>query len=138
MTFEQVMTTLFSHPVFKAVLTLIVLNILVGLLASAKNGVFHVDQITDFLRTMVIPYVGGGLLFQLMLWGVSSDFMPSALAQISGTVIWTAIVVALLWRFLRHLKALWPELPLTIEPAVNQDTSSTSILTQQPGRGRTP
>lgn len=129
MNFESVLVTVFGHPIFRAVLTLLALNILVGIFASLKTGTFHVDQIVDFLRTMVIPYVGGGLLFQLMLWGVAGDFLPPEVSQISGSVLWGGIVLALSWRFLRHLKALWPEMPLPIEPAVNQDTATTAVLT---------
>lgn len=129
MNFEQVLQTVFQHQIFKAVLSMIAANILVGILASIKTGTFHVDQTVDFLRTMVIPYVGGGLLFQLMLWGVAADFLPTQVAEVSGTVVWGGIVLALVWRFIRHLKAVWPEMPINIEPAVNQDTATTAVLT---------
>jgi hypothetical protein len=140
LSFEQVFLTIFQHPVFKAVFVLVVANTFIGILASVRTGTFHMDQVAEFYTTMVIPYIGGGALLQLVLWGVAGDFLPVDLAALTGTAGWGTIIMMLVWRFLRHLKALAPQLPLPIEPAVNQDTSTTAVLTVtgDGGRDRSP
>jgi hypothetical protein len=134
MNFEEVIRTVFTHPFFIAVLVLIAVNTFIGVAASVKTGTFRWDQITEFFRTMVIPLVGGGLMLQLVFWGVADVFLPEQLAQMGGTGVWTIVIGSLLWRFLRHLKVLAPQLvPFDIDPAVNQDTATTSILTTGTG-----
>lgn len=128
MDFLSVAVTILGHPIVKAVLALIVANIFAGLISDIRNGVLRWDQQADFLKTMVIPYVGGGMLVQLVLWAVAADWLPQMWAEVTGTGVWLVIILMLLARFGRLLKGIAPNLPIPLDPAISTDTTTTQRL----------
>lgn len=128
MDFASVFTTIFTHPLVKLILALIVGNFILGVIVDIKVGVFHWDQQADFLKTMVLPLVGGCGVLQMVLWAGATDYLPVGWAEISGTAAWGIVVVALLARLGRLLKTLVPGLPIPGDPAISTDTSTTARL----------
>lgn len=91
-----------------ALLVLTLINLVAGILAAFAKGEFRWALLADFLRTVVIPKVGGWLLCEAMRWTIDPEALPTGYAfllTLAGTAYFTA-VVSIAAKVIEHLGEL--------------------------------
>lgn len=91
-----------------ALLVLVLVNLVAGVLSAIKDGEFRWAQLADFLRTVVVPRLGGWMLCELMRVTIEPESLPAGyafLTALAGTA-YIAAVVSIAARVVEHLGEL--------------------------------
>lgn len=121
MTFLELLALIYEYLQIWGVLTilgLIALDIVLGIFAAIKRGEFQWDKVSQFYKTMIIPYVGGYILMQIgiALLPELGDLLDAMLPAGFLALIFLAIVNNLRASILDHLKFVFEWLKANGEP----------------------
>jgi len=98
----------------KTLAALILIDVVLGIAAAIKSGVFDIKKVGQFYKTMVIPYVLG----YLAIWGAGFLLDPEWLggaAWIASEAMqwapWAALIASLAGSILANLQGLGIAVP---------------------------
>lgn len=100
---------IYGHPMVRAVVGLLLANVLVGIATSLYRGDFHLAETADFLRTRAVPYLLGAGTIQLVLTTVLPEW--SGLSGAAGTAVWMFVMAALVGHILGQLRDMGLPIP---------------------------
>lgn len=88
---------------------LIVVDLVVGIIAALRTGVFDPRSVGQFYRTNVVPYILGYLLvYVISLWGIGA-LLGSVWGEVAATVGSGPAVINLSTSIIRNLAKTRPE-----------------------------
>ena len=99
----------------KVLALLILANLVLGTVASIKEGKFEVNRLKDFLRRTLVVF--GGYLGAALAGAALADFSPLR------TVAWAALVAFLAAQIVGNLRALGLPLPDSVTKWIERTSS---------------
>lgn len=119
-----VATALFSNPWCKAVVGLMLANLLVGVATACMTHTFRLGSLMDWTSTKAVPYLLGGGAVQLVVLTVPDQY--SGLSALVSSAVWGGITAALAAHVLDGLKQIGvPGIPDFLTAQHKPDTTAT-------------
>lgn len=115
---------IYAHPIVRAVLGLLVANVLVGIAAAIKAREFRLAMLGDWLLNRAIPYLIGAGAVQLVILTVPQEW--SGIGSALSSAVWLFVVGALLGHILDTARELGLPIPSVLG---DQPKSTTTAST---------
>lgn len=103
---------IYAHPIVRAVLGLLVANVLVGIAAAIKAREFRLAMLGDWLLNRAIPYLIGAGAVQLVILTVPQEW--SGIGSALSSAVWLFVVGALLGHILDTARELGLPIPAVL------------------------
>lgn len=112
----DLVNAVYNNDLVRAVLGLILANVLVGIAVSLYTRTFRLGDVGDWLLTRAIPYLLGAGVVQVVLLAVPEQY--SGMGQATGALVWGFVLAALVGKILTGLRELGLPVPdpLTASP----------------------
>lgn len=93
--FGDVLRAFAREPQFRLIIVFILIDLLTGVIAALRMGIFDAARIAQFLTTNVIPYVFGFLIFWFVVVNGLADLLSLQFAAMLANVGFGAVATAL-------------------------------------------
>lgn len=119
----EFLQVLVGHPLFKGVLILLVANVLSGIVAGLYTKNLHMAELGDWLMSRAIPYIGGGLVMQMVVIALPEEY--SGISAVAGTAVWSFVIVSLVGKIFDNLRVIGLPIPKFLGDGNKPDATAT-------------
>lgn len=115
MNFEQVIRTVYSHPIFLFVLALLAANVILGVAVALWTKTFRLGSLADWLVTRAIPMLlaaGGVQIVLMFLPGAGLPEEWTTPIQWVGSAVWLMAAGGLVGKIFTNLQVIFPHIPI--------------------------
>ena len=120
---EQLAQAIYDHVLVRAILGLILANVLAGIAASLFTRSFRLAAVADFLLTRSVPYLLGAGTLQLVLLTVPPQW--SGVTEPVSNGIWMFAIASLVGHILGTLRDIGLPVPPAIADKPKPETTAT-------------
>lgn len=113
----------YSHPVVRAVLGLLVANVVSGIAVSLYTKQFRLAATADWLMSRAIPFLLGAGTLNLVLYTVPAPW--SGVSEAATTAVWLFVCAALVGKILDNLREMGLPIPRVLTDRAKPDVTAT-------------